>query len=96
VLVPLRIVKVQLLREGEFYETEPEGGAMAPDDGPGWIVEVVGTIVEDGGEPNTVYVGVHGVYRWDDAGSEGSSFAECWRGDISRVAEAAASCSAPP
>ena len=94
-LVPTRIVKVQLLDEGEFYELG-NGGAMAPDDGPGWMVEVIGTFVEDARQPGSVLVGTRGYYRWDDAGSGGTSFVECWRGDVARVAEGVAACVGPP
>ena len=50
-LAPPRIIRIQLLRAGELYAmrrldgSNPDGGGMAPSDGPGWMVEAVGTFL---------------------------------------------------
>lgn len=82
-IVPARIIRIQLLREGERYQirhldgTNPGGLAMSPDGGPGWIVEAVGTfVVSDGGRITAI--SMHAFHRWDDAGGEGVALFPCW------------------
>ena len=50
-----RIVRIQLLRAGEIYwmrrlDGTGDFGVRPPDDGPGWMVEAVGTFTDVGPE----------------------------------------------
>ena len=85
VLAPARIIRIQLLRDGEPYPlrrfdgSNPNGAAVSPSGGPGWVVEAVGTFV--GVDPATGQIdalGTHGLHLWDDAGGEGFAFLPCW------------------
>ena len=80
-----RIIRVQLLREDEPYElrhfdgTNPGGTAMSPDEGPGWMVEAVGTFIDQDEETGRIMAqGTHGFHLWDDAGGESWGFIPCW------------------
>ncbi len=84
-LVPVRIIRVQLLREGEVYEfkhldgTNPGRMSDSPVGGPGWVVEAVGTFI--GVEPRTGQIdvlGTHGFRLWGDAGGEDTGLIPCW------------------
>ena len=84
-LASARIIRIQLLRAGEMIElpkldgSNPDGLGMAPNDGPGWIVEAVGTFIEVDDQTGLVLSrGMHGFRRWDDAGGEGMAFYPCW------------------
>ena len=85
VLAPARVIRVQRLGEGELYElrrfdgSNPDGGGVSPSDGPGWVVEAVGTFVDE--NPGTGQIdalGTHGVHLWGDAGGESVGFIPCW------------------
>jgi hypothetical protein len=82
-LAPPRIVKIQLLRAGEMFPlrhfdgTNPGGSAMSPNDGPGWMVEAVGTFVGDDRTGQIDSIGMHGFHLWGDAGGEGFGFIAC-------------------
>jgi hypothetical protein len=80
-----RIIRIQLLRSGELYEmrhfdgTNPDGGGLSPSNGPGWMVEAVGTFLGvDHRTGQIVSLGTHGFHLWDDAGGESFSFIPCW------------------
>jgi hypothetical protein len=84
-LAPARIIRVQRLDEGELYElrhfdgSNPDGGGVSSSDGPGWVVEAVGTFIDE--NPGTGQIdalGTHGVHLWDDAGGESVEFIPCW------------------
>ena len=84
-LAPARIIRVQLLRQGELYEfkrfdgTNPNGIGASPDGGPGWMVEAVGTFVAT--DPRTGRIdnfGTHGFHLWADQGGESAGFFPCW------------------
>jgi hypothetical protein len=84
-LAPARIMRIQLLRAGEMFElkhfdgTNPDQVGMSPDDGPGWMVEAVGTFI--GVDPQTDQIdslGTHGFHLWGDAGGESWGFIPCW------------------
>jgi hypothetical protein len=85
-LAPARIVKIQLLQMGEmlplrhFDGTNPGGGAMGPSQGPGWMVEAVGTFLDfDRRNPEVLAaMGTHGFREYDDKGGDGLAFIACW------------------
>ena len=66
VLAPARIIRIKRLREDERYElrhfdgSNPDGLAFSPSDGPGWMVEAVGTFIGEDA------IGSHGFHLWDD------------------------------
>jgi hypothetical protein len=76
-----RIIRIQLLRPGEMYPqrrlggSNPGGGAIGPGKVPGWVVEAVGTFVDDGLGPRSW--GMHGFRMWADDGSEAFGFFPC-------------------
>jgi hypothetical protein len=84
-LAPARIIKIQLLHAGELYGlnhldgTNPERMGVSPTDGPGWVVEAVGTFVGvDPGSGQIDALGTHGLHLWDDQGGESAGFIPCW------------------
>lgn len=94
-----RIIRIQLLRAGEMYPmrrldgSNPDGGAMAPSDGPGWMVEAVGTFLgTDDDIGQVVSRGTHGFHLWDDAGGEAMGFFPCWAVDPMPPNEMEGSC----
>ena len=85
VLAPARILRVQLLRNGEMYPTSrfdgtnPDGAALGPTDGPGWVVEAVGTFMYyDRNTGLLESMSMHAFHEWDDAGGEGWIAHPCW------------------
>jgi hypothetical protein len=84
-LAPARVIRIQLLRSGEIYETRhfdgtnPDGAGMSPSDGPGWMVEAIGTFVSTDDSTGAVVArGTHGFHLYDDAGGESWAFIPCW------------------
>ena len=84
-LAQARIIRIQLLRNGELYEarhfdgSNPHGVGMSPSGGPGWMVEAVGTFI--GEDPSTGEIdslGTHGFHLWNDDGGESTAFIPCW------------------
>lgn len=79
-----RIVRIQLLRAGELYEmrhfdgSNPDGSGMSPSNGPGWMVEAVGTFVGQDLTGQIISRGTHGFHLWDDDGGESAGFIPCW------------------
>jgi hypothetical protein len=80
-----RIIRIVRLDAGELYQlkhldgSNPDGGAMGPSAGPGWMVEAVGTFIDE--DPSTGRIdsiGTHGFHLWDDAGGESAGFIPCW------------------
>ena len=85
VLAPARIIRVQRLGEGELYElrhfdgSNPDGGGVSPSDGPGWVVEAVGTFIDENLDTGQIdALGTHGLHLWDDAGGESMGLIPCW------------------
>jgi hypothetical protein len=79
-----RILHIQLLREGEVYwlhhldGTGPPGHGLGPSEGPGWVVEAVGTMLPpDRGQTSFTKWGIHGWHLWEDAGGESYGFSPC-------------------
>jgi hypothetical protein len=84
-LAPPRVVRIVRLDAGERYQlkrldgSNPDGSALGPTDGPGWVVEAVGTFIdEDPGTGRIDSLGTHGVHLWDDSGGESLGFIPCW------------------
>ena len=82
VLAPARIVRVQWVAAGERYELRhfdgsSTNGAMG---GPGWVVEAVGTFIDDYSSPGRIdALGTHGFHMWSETGeNEGGGFIPCW------------------
>jgi hypothetical protein len=80
-LAPARIVRVQRVAEGERYQLRhfdgsATNGAMG---GPGWMVEAVGTFIDDYSSPGQVdALGTHGFHLWGDDGGESFGLVPCW------------------
>lgn len=87
-LVPARIIKIQLLREGETFWTNRLDGTnpnkmglgLSPGDGAGWVVEAVGTFLSFEREnPQALSaMGTHGFRLYADGGGAGFTYYPCW------------------
>jgi hypothetical protein len=80
-----RIIRIQLLHKDEMYElrhldgTNPSGMGVSPSEGPGWMVEAIGTFVgQDHVSGQIVSRGTHGFHLWEDGGGEAWGFIPCW------------------
>ena len=85
VLAPARIIRVQLLAQGETYPTpkfdgtNPDGAALGTTDGPGWLVEATGTFTAyDRLTKELRLLSIHQYHLWEDAGGEGWVSIPCW------------------
>lgn len=86
VLAPARIIRIRLLGKGETYflkqldGDDPSGMGLGPSEGPGWVVEAMGTFLYfDWRKGDRLEdMGLHGIYAWDDSGGSGQAFYSCW------------------
>jgi hypothetical protein len=72
-LAPARIVRIKWLGAGERYELRHFDGSNTNGaiGGPGWMVEAVGTFIDDYSSPGQIdALGTHGFHLWDDTGGE--------------------------
>ena len=82
-LAPARIVRIQWVGAGERYELRHFDGSNTNGSigGPGWMVEAVGTFIDDYSSPGQIdALGTHGFHLWSDpyTGEESFDFIACW------------------
>jgi hypothetical protein len=81
VLAPARIVRIQWVGAGKRYELRHFDGSTTNGaiGGPGWMVEAVGTFIDDYSSPGQIdALGTHGFHLWSDTGAESFGFIPCW------------------
>ena len=81
VLAPARIIRIQWVGAGKRYELRHFDGSTTNGaiGGPGWMVEAVGTFIDDYSSPGQIdALGTHGFHLWSDTGDESFGFIPCW------------------
>lgn len=87
VLAPARIVRIQWVGAGKRYELRHFDGSTTNGaiGGPGWMVEAVGTFIDDYSSPGQIdALGTNGFHMWsDDGDDEGFGFIPTlYEGDV--------------
>ena len=86
VLVPARILHIQLLRDGEIFRPSRLDGSgpiwvgdFVPRGAPGWMIEAVGTFTTWNARTRQIDIlGAHGFYLFEEGGVTTSRSSMCW------------------
>ena len=105
VLVPARILHIQLLRDGEIVRPARLDGSgpiwvgndFVPRGAPGWMIEGVGTFTTWNAMTRQIDIlGTHGFYLFEEGGVTTSRWTACWMRNPIPGIETEGTCNAPP